>query len=225
MPPSGATLTSHSLVPNGISSLMSIKSQLGLRAKALRKARQLTLVELAKVSGVSVSTISKIENGTLSPTMDVILRLCDGLVVSISELLGEGKKDGAKLNIPNSRFSPARKNEGVFIETPNYDYTYLCSDLKNKAMVPILATLKANAITRFGDLVRHGGEEFVLVLEGSIEVHSEFYQPLRIERGEGVYLDSTMGHAYLNAGDADAKVICICTHTEEQTDAPAKPTI
>ncbi|PWV97769.1 XRE family transcriptional regulator [Hoeflea marina] len=193
---------------------MSIKSQLGIRLKTLRKARTLTLMELAALSHVSASTISKIENGALSPTLDLILKLCEGLNVSISQLVSESDETAGGSTAPNGRFSPARRDEGVLIDTANYDYLYLCSELKNKRMVPIRARLKARSMQQFGPLFRHGGEEFLYVLEGAVEVHSEFYAPIALARGEGVYLDSTMGHAYLSTSDTDAEILCICTEAE-----------
>jgi hypothetical protein len=43
-------------------------------------------------------------------------------------------------------------------------------------------------------------------------VHTEFYAPEILHEGDGMYIDSTMGHAYLNAGDtASAQGICLCT--------------
>jgi len=195
---------------------MSYKSEVGKRLRTLRKADQLTLAELAARSGVSVSSISKIENGALSPTLDVILKLCDGLSVTIGELVTGADESQARQTAPNSRFATAYRGEGALISTPNYDYLYLCPDVKNKLMVPIHATVKASSMTQFGELFRHGGEEFLYVLDGEIEVHSEFYETVRLTRGDGVYLDSAMGHAYVSAGDGDAEVLCICTEPQVQ---------
>lgn len=189
---------------------MTTAQVLGARLRKLRKAEQMTLSDLAAVSGVALSTISKIENGALSPTLDKVLRLAEGLNITISQLIDEDAASVAEPP-PNSRLVPARAGDGIVIDTQNYEYRYLCSELKNKRMMPIRARIKAATMQEFGPLERHGGEEFLIVLEGTIEVHTEFYAPVTLERGEGIYLDSTMGHAYLNAGDVDAEAICICT--------------
>jgi quercetin dioxygenase-like cupin family protein len=78
-------------------------------------------------------------------------------------------------------------------------------------MVPIMAEVRARTLEEFGPLLRHAGEEYFLVTRGRISLHTEFYAPEILEEGVGVYLDSTMGHAYLNAGDAPAKGICLCS--------------
>ena len=192
---------------------MTSPKALGQRVKGLRKARQLTLVQLSDISGVAVSTISKIENGALSPTLDKILRLASGLKLTIGQLIGEENLGNEKAT-PNSRFQPARMADGVKIDTPNYEYNYLCSELVNKRLVPIRAMIKASSIQEFGPLERHSGEEFLFVLEGEIEVHSEFYAPLSLSKGEGVYLDSSMGHAYVRKSETKAEIICICTERQ-----------
>lgn len=60
---------------------------LGHRMRQLRTDRSLTQTELASRSGVSHSTLSKIENSQLSPTFETILRIVDGMEIDISELL------------------------------------------------------------------------------------------------------------------------------------------
>lgn len=196
---------------------MTTAQVLGARLRKLRRAQQLTLSELAAQSGVALSTISKIENGALSPTLDKVLRLANGLNITISQLIGEDSSVVAEPP-PNSRLVPARTSDGIVIDTQNYEYRYLCGELKNKLMIPIRARIKAATIQEFGPLERHGGEEFLIVLEGTIEVHTEFYAPVTLQRGEGIYLDSTMGHAYLSAGDVDAEALCICTEVMRPQD-------
>ncbi|MFC4670912.1 helix-turn-helix domain-containing protein [Seohaeicola nanhaiensis] len=193
------------------------KSEVGKRLKFLRKSEQMTLAELASRSDVSVSTISKIENGALSPTLDVILKLCDGLKVKIGDLVNGEEGDSPRESLPNSRMSTAMKGEGALISTTNYDYLYLCPEVKNKFIVPILAKVKSRDIKTFGELFRHGGEEFLYVLKGQVEVHSEFYEPVTLGEGDGVYLDSSMAHGYLSTGDGDAEILCICTEPQVQT--------
>lgn len=52
----------------------------------VRKAKKITLIELAKSSGVSKSTIQRIEKERISPTMDTMEKLAKSLDVKITEL-------------------------------------------------------------------------------------------------------------------------------------------
>ncbi len=83
-------------------------------------------------------------------------------------------------------------------------------------MIPVVARLRAHSLAEFGDLVRHPGEEFVFVLSGKIEVHTDFYDPVILSEGQSIYLDSTMGHAYVAApGCEEATVMAVNSSAEE----------
>lgn len=182
----------------------------GQRLKARRKAHGLTLTELAARSSVSASTISKIENGGVSPTYDVILKLAAGLSISVSEMFGETIPDSNEGPRPTGWQVVGRPDECDLLDTENYEHRYLCSNLKTKRLLPVLVRIKARSIAEFGELVRHEGEEFIYVLRGKIELHSEFYATVVLNVGEYAYLDSTMGHAYVSGTDEDAEILCIC---------------
>ena len=82
-----------------------------------------------------------------------------------------------------ARRSIGRIDDAVRVNTKNYDYYYLCPELRRKRMIPILTRIRAKSAQEFGALVRHSGEEYIYVLEGGIKVFTEFYDPVVLERG------------------------------------------
>jgi hypothetical protein len=83
-------------------------------------------------------------------------------------------------------------------------------------MVPILTRIRAKSAEEFGALVHHSGEEYIYVLKGSIKVLTEFYDPVVLNVGESIYIDSNMGHAYVTAEGCDeATVLGVCSSTDE----------
>jgi hypothetical protein len=100
----------------------------------------------------------------------------------------------------------------VRVNSSNYDYYFLCPDLRKKRMIPIFGRPHARSLEEFGELVRHAGEEFIFVLTGRVEVHTEFYEPVILEPGQCMYIDSGMGHAYLlGPGCDEASVLSGCS--------------
>ena len=84
-------------------------------------------------------------------------------------------------------------------------------------MIPIVTKIRARSVEQFGELVRHSGEEFIYVLQGAVEVHTEFYDPVVLHEGESIYIDSNMGHAYIAAeGCIEATVLGVCSSAEER---------
>ena len=182
------------------------RSIFGDRLRTLRRQGGWTLNQVSSMTGLAPSTLSKVENNHTSLTYDNLLRLAEGLGVDIAALF-----TSEEIRPITGRRTITRRGEGRLQTTPNYDYHYLCTDLVHMRMVPIFVRIKARSMEEFGDLLRHSGEEFIYVLEGAIEVHTEFYEPVRLETGDSIYLDSTMGHGYVSVGDGDASVLGICS--------------
>lgn len=167
---------------------------------------------MSEHSGIPVSTLSKVENDRLTLTYDKIVQLSEELKIPISELFAETEPNEAV----TARRSIGRLEDAIRVTTPNYDYYYLCTELRQKRMVPILTRIRAKSLSQFGDLVSHSGEEYIHVLEGTIIVHTEFYDPVTLKAGEAIYIDSKMGHAYVAADDCDeALVLGICSSDDD----------
>jgi mannose-6-phosphate isomerase-like protein (cupin superfamily) len=79
-------------------------------------------------------------------------------------------------------------------------------------MIPAVVTVKHRSLKEFGPMSHHKGEEFMLVLRGEIELHSEHYNVVRLSEGESVYIDGTMPHAMISVGKSSAEVLSVCTH-------------
>jgi transcriptional regulator with XRE-family HTH domain len=187
----------------------------GAMLKSLRIQKGWTLKEVSRRTGYPVSTLSKIENDRVSLTYDKLTRISAGLEVDISRLFG-AHEDGPGASGPQSRRSISRAGEGKSIESKNYSHTYPVAELLNKRLIPIVVVLRARTLEDFGELVRHSGEEYVFVLDGEVEVHTSVYAPVRLKAGDSIYLDSTMGHAYLAASDKPCRVLAVCSGTESQ---------
>ena len=168
---------------------------LGSLLRGLRARNGWTLKQMSARSGIPLSTLSKVEHDRLTLTYDKLLLLSQRLNMSLSELFADAG-DTPEPAV-TARRSLGHMDSAVRVNTPNYDYYYLCPELRRKRMIPILAGVRANSVEEFGEQVRHSGEEYTHVLEGRVVLHTEFYDPIVLEVGESVYIDSNMGHAYL----------------------------
>lgn len=187
---------------------------LGALLRGLRSRNGWTLKEMSERTRIPLSTLSKVEHDRLTLSYDKLLQLSERLNIRMSELFAEDT--GTPDTAVTARRSVGHIANAVRVNTDNYDYYYLCPELRKKRMIPVLTKIRAKSVQEFGDLVRHSGEEFIYVLEGSIEIHTEFYDPITLDRGESIYLDSAMGHAYIAAGGFDeAVVLGMCSSSEE----------
>jgi transcriptional regulator with XRE-family HTH domain len=183
--------------------------------RSLRTRKGWTLRQMSEQSGIPLSTLSKVEHDRLTLTYDKLQQLAQRLNLRMSELFAE-EGEAAEPAV-TARRSIGRLADAVRVNTPNYDYYYLCPELRRKRMIPVLTRVRAKSIAQFGDLVRHSGEEYIHVLEGRAEVHTEFYDPIVLEAGESVYIDSNMGHAYIAAeGCEEVLLLGVCSSADEQ---------
>ena len=187
----------------------SLKARLGMALRGIRCRRRLSLADVAALTGLAVSTLSKVENGQLSLTYDKLVQLSQGLGVDITEFFTVGPDRMAPQPVGKRR-SIARLADGQVLVTPNYDFRYLFNELKHKAMVPMVITIRARSLVQFTALSRHPGEELLYVLRGRITVHTELHEPEELSAGEGMYLDGTLGHASVAAGPRSAQVLSVC---------------
>jgi transcriptional regulator with XRE-family HTH domain len=187
---------------------------LGSLLRSLRARNGWTLKEMSERTDIPISTLSKVEHDRLTLTYDKLVRLSQRLNIRISELFAD-PADSVEPAV-TARRSIGVIDDAVRVNTKNYDYYYLCPELRRKRMIPILTRIRAKSAQEFGDLVRHSGEEYIYVLKGGINVLTEFYDPVNLGVGESIYLDSNMGHAYVTAEGCDeATVLGMCSSTDE----------
>jgi transcriptional regulator with XRE-family HTH domain len=189
----------------------------GATLRALRLSKGWTLADVSRLTGLTISTLSKVENGKMSLSYDKMVRIATGLGVDIGVLFAAPPMKPAA-PAPEAgalgRRSITRRGEGRIIETANSVQLYPAADLLNKQLVPIIVEVTARSRSDYGQLLRHAGEEFVLVLKGAIELHTEFYAPVLLSEGDSIYFDSGMAHGYVAAAEGKCQMLSIMSTME-----------
>jgi len=179
---------------------------LGQRVRALRKERQWTLEQAAQQAGLARSTLSKIENGQMSPTYDALKKLAAGLSLSVPQLFTQPQADQV-----TGRMVLTRAGSGTAHPTTTYEHELLAESLTKKRMLPYRARIRARRMEEFDGWVRHDGEEFLYVLTGVVRLYTEFYEPVEMRRGDSAYYDASMGHNVISVSDEDATILWVTT--------------
>ncbi|MDR1826941.1 MAG: XRE family transcriptional regulator [Methylobacteriaceae bacterium] len=170
-----------------------------------------TLADLSERSGISKSTLSKIENDLISPSYQSILQLCAGLNIEIGDLVaGSTGRDDAPKPLTGRR-SVSYGHTGLTMGDDHFTYTYLCTEIAHKRIIPAVIDVRVNSFHDLDGLWNHVGEEFIYVLKGEIELHTEFYETTVLKQGDSAYFDTTMGYAYVAAGGQPAQILVCCS--------------
>lgn len=175
----------------------------GKRLRAARKQFGWTLAQLAEVSDVSITTISRAERGQLALSYEKFSALGRALRMDIGAMFSGAGATAKPFKGP----VVTRSGEGVVYRGLSFSYEFLGTTAAGKQMSPVIGTVHARRIDGAEDFVRHPGEEFVYVLRGGVDVHFETGEVVRLGKGDSLYFDSSIGHAYVTVSRQLAKVI------------------
>lgn len=168
-----------------------ISTKIGERLREIRNLRQLTLDEVAKVTGVSKPMLGQIERGQSSPTINTLWKISKGLKVPLSffckqhdaEALVAGleeknlitEENGGMKAYPLFPFDPMRNVETFYVE---FD-----------------AGVKHNMEPQ-----ANGVEKYIFVVEGSLRVEVGREEILLTEK-QSLRFQADISHAYHNVSD------------------------
>ena len=180
---------------------------IGARLRALRKSQKVTLVELAKASRVDAATISRIETGKMTGTLECHIQLATALGVKITELYA-GIEEARTRNAVT--LQPASRRGDVYVhEAGKSSIAMLTTDILSKKLMPVLITIEPGGSTHKEE-TKVGTEKFLYVLEGALEarVGDATHE---LKRGSSLYLDASIPHVLKNVGRSTAKCLSVVT--------------
>ncbi len=179
----------------------------GKRLRAARKHNGWTLAEVAEKAGISITTISRAERGQLALSYEKFSSLGRALQMDMGAMFAEAGAKAGRLTGP----VVTRAGQGVTYRGEAFSYEFLSTQAAGKQMSPILGTVHARKFNGPQDFAHHPGEEFVYILSGAVDVHFEGGRLVKLARGDSLYFDSRIGHAYVTTSRQLARTIGACT--------------
>ena len=181
---------------------------IGIKIKALRKARKLTLNAVADETGFSPALLSQIENNNVSPPIATLSKIAHFFDVKIGHFFEEEKEvrhyevvRAADRRIVNRVISKAGNSHG-------YVYESLSFYKLNKKMEPFIVKVLERSADE--ELYSHEGEEFLLILDGAAEIHLDG-EHIKLNVGDAIYFDSSVPHRLFSANGKEVQVVAIVT--------------
>ncbi|HWK91951.1 MAG TPA: XRE family transcriptional regulator [Luteimicrobium sp.] len=175
----------------GEAGLRELLDGVGPRLRDLRRRRGMTLAQVADATGVSVSTLSRLESGGRRPTLELLVPLARTYRVALDDLVG-----APPTGDPRVRPRPERRHGKIYLPlTPHATGV--------QAYKAILPGRDPEAPVTLG---RHEGYEWCYVLSGRIRLDLEDRTTI-LEPGEAAEFDTRTPHAIVNAGREVAEVL------------------
>lgn len=171
----------------------------------MRREKKWTLADMARRTRVSISTLSKIENGQTAPAYSVLVRLSEGLGIDLGTLIG-----GAPTRVVTGARAVTRAGEGTHYDNAMGHYEALGTDLASKSIEPMIVSIPPDGREPGRIRSEHEGDEFVYVLSGQVVFEMDPYAPLELNIGDSVYFDGRASHGFSVKGPEPARILSIC---------------
>jgi transcriptional regulator with XRE-family HTH domain len=179
----------------------------GERLKQIRKSQKVTLIELAEKTGVDIATISRIENGKMTGTIESHVKLATALGVKLVDLY-QGIEEARTRDA--AHFQSAGKRREVYVhQVGKTSIALLTNDVLKKKLMPVLLSVEPGGSTQTEEN-KVGTEKFIYLLEGqlSITVADEEYA---LKKGSTLYFDASLPHRFTNTDKPAARALVVTT--------------
>lgn len=176
---------------------------LGSAIKSLRKRKDLTLVEVAEKTGIDQATLSRIENGVMTGTLNSHMRIADVLGIPLPQLYEEVMEILDKAEDKN-----ARKKLDRFTHSSGTVAELLTSGVLRKKMLPVLLKLKPKGYTESEEHPL-GTERFIYVLKGAVRLEIEGEDQKTLEEKESFYFTASKPHTLSNKSSAETHILSV----------------
>ena len=179
---------------------------IGKKIRELRKKAGLVLQDLSDRTGLSKPLLSQIEKEVVSPPIATLLKISKALNVNIGFFFQD--------NTPEEQVVLVKRDESKVIdsryfgrEESGYYYEALAFKKSKKYMEPFLVEFKRKKVENLS-YFSHEGEEFIYLLEGTLEFRTESQQYI-LYPGDSLYFESSIPHAYRALEGKNAKALTV----------------
>jgi transcriptional regulator with XRE-family HTH domain len=167
-----------------------VLAQVGPRLRRLRERREMTLTELAAKTGISKSTLSRLESGQRKPSLELLLPLAETYHLPLDELVG-----APRVGDPRVRTNPRTRNGRLV-----FPLTQQSSGLAVwKVVIPP---------ERDRRLRTHAGHEWLYVLSGELRLILGEHD-ITMRAGEVAEFDTRLPHWFGPAGDEPVEILSV----------------
>ena len=171
---------------------------IGDRVRTFRKQKGLSIRSLADLCGISVNTLSLIENDRTSPNVNTLKLLARGLEISILAFFEDEKPEHGPVYQQYGQRPQMRFTNGTLEK--------LSEGLPSLGAEPILVTLE-NTSEKVQD-ISHTGREFIYCLDGKVTCYISD-QPYQLLTGDSILFDARSPHYWINAQLKPSKLLVL----------------
>ncbi|MGB3375207.1 MAG: cupin domain-containing protein [Microbacterium sp.] len=183
-----------------------ILETIGSRVREMRKAKSLTLADLARATSLSTAIVSQIERGLANPSFSTLVQLAHGLNVPVGKLFPDEEESQS----PVVRRDARRDLKGRAPESSSDDTVFELLTPNLSGSLEAIWVVTPPGSTTEATPFKHGGEEFVIVISGKKDVYLNGERYV-LEAGDSITYNSSIPHWFANSSDEPCASISVIT--------------
>ncbi|HPR32554.1 MAG TPA: XRE family transcriptional regulator [Prolixibacteraceae bacterium] len=186
---------------------MPVTKNVGERIREIRERKFMSIDELALRSNLDKEQIIDIEEKKMVPSLAPLIRIARSLGVRLGTFLDDREQLGPLLTLAEEQKKGASFSNKNLPSRSHMDFFALAGDKSGRHMEPFIVTIQPGEANQH-ILSSHEGEEFLYVLDGSIEINygKEVYV---LHPGDSIYYDSIVNHNVHAHNNQAAKIIAV----------------
>ncbi len=180
---------------------------IGTKVHELRKARDMSLTELAEKTGIQIATLSRIEHMKMTGTLQSHMLIAKALGVELTDLY----RDLSDTSAAADEADPAEGSPETerFTYNDKASYEILANHVLSKKMMPVMLKIEPGGTTNI-EQNQPGCERFIFVLNGSIELMLKD-KTITLKKNHSLYFDASLPHSFKNTGAETARALSVAT--------------
>ncbi len=179
----------------------------GEKIKALREEKKLLLTDVAQRVQLETAQLESIENGSVAPSLGVLIKLARVLGVRLGTFLDDQVKSGACITRKGDAEKTISMSGPEASKKENLSFFSLARQKADRHMEPFLVEIQPG-VPVSPQASTHEGEEFIYVLKGSIAIHYGKDEYI-LNEGDSIYLDSVVKHQIQSANNEKALLVAV----------------
>lgn len=182
----------------------------GEKIKTLRRDKGISVEELADRSGLAVEQIQRIEENIDLPSLAPLIKIAKVLGVRLGTFLDDNEEVGPVVCRRSGTLDTISFSNNEIHSKRHMQYHSLSKSKADRHMEPFIIDVEATSDNDFV-LSSHEGEEFIMVLDGVMEI-SYGKNTYILEQGDSIYYDSIVPH-HVHAYEGSAARILAVIYT------------
>ena len=179
----------------------------GAKIKSLRETREISVSELAERTGLAEEQIARIEDNIDIPSLAPLIKIARALGVRLGTFLDDQDDHGAVVCRKQETSETISFSNNAMDARTHMHYRALSKSKADRHMEPFIIDIDTTDNLDYA-LSSHEGEEFIFVMEGTVEVaHGK--KKYVIEAGDTIYYDCIVPHHVHGFEGQAAKILAV----------------